>query len=177
MWYEGGMKILLETERLMLCAWWGEDAEAAFRIYGDPAVMRFIGTGATTGSVEETATRLQRYIGHHEKFGFGLWATFEKSTGRLIGNTGLTSLDGGPEIELGYHLAKEAWGKGYATEVAGALLDYGFQTLGLKKILAVTHPDNVASQRVLEKVGMSRQGMGHYYGAELVVYVVEEVTK
>ena len=164
---------MLETERLVLRAWRPEDAAEAFRIYGDPAVMRFIGTGATTGSVEETATRLQRYIGHHEKFGFGLWATIEKSTGRLIGNTGLTSLDGGPEIEVGYHLSQEAWGKGYATEVAGALLDYGFQTLGLQTILAVTHPDNVASQRVLEKVGMIRQGMGHYYGQDLVVFVKE----
>ena len=84
----------------------------------------------------------------------------ERDSGELIGDAGLSLLDGrGPEVEVGYTLARAWWGKGYATEAAGALLTAGFDDFGLDEIVAVADPANAASTRVLEKIGMRRVEM------------------
>ncbi len=77
------------------------------------------------------------------------------------------------EVEIGYRLPQSAWGKGYATEGAAALLRYGFETVGLDRIIGLTYPANKPSQRVLEKIGMKYQGMGHYFDLDLRYYVAE----
>jgi ribosomal-protein-alanine N-acetyltransferase len=164
--------VILETERLLLRTWTPEDAPAYFRVTSDPEVMRFIGGGVTDQTLEETGQRLVRLMGHQEKHGFGLWAVIEKSTGELAGTCGLKHLDDGPDIEVGYHLGRAFWGKGYATEAARACVRYAFEQLQLAQLLAVVNPANFASQRVLEKCGLSYTGMGYYYKAEVKVYVV-----
>lgn len=175
---EGGEKpsrpgVILETRRLILRPWSPVDAEAAFRIYGDPEVVGMM-EGQPDSSVEVTRENLvNRVMAHHEEHGFGMWAVEEKVTGEVIGNCGLKYLDGGPEIEVGYHFAREAWGKGYATEAARACVEYGFNKLGLHRIVGVVLPSNVRSQRVLENAGLVRRGMGHYYGKDLLYYVAE----
>lgn len=165
------MDPVIETARLFLRIWSLDDVEAAYEIYRDPEVMRFIGNGAPIHDIEETRRRVQRRIDHQERHGFGFWAMIEKASGQLVGACGLKHLeDNGPEIEVGYHLARAVWGRGYATEAARASLDYGFRWLALDRIVGVVHPANRASQRVLEKIGMTLEGTGHYYGGEALCY-------
>jgi ribosomal-protein-alanine N-acetyltransferase len=167
------MPVILETPRLVLRTWTLDDAEAAFAVYSDPEVMRFL-SGPPARDVEETRARLAaRPIAQQERYGFCLWAVVEKATGTVIGSCGLKHLDDGPDVEVGYHLARSAWGKGYATEAAAACLRYGFERLGLRRILAVVNPANGASRRVLEKIGMRFEGMGRYYNQELRVYAAD----
>ena len=167
------MTTVLETERLLLRRLTLDDAEAAFAIYSDPEVMRFL-TGVTERDIDETRARLAaRPMAHQALHGFTLWATVEKETGRLVGACGLKFLDGGMDIEVGYHFARAAWGCGYATEAGAASVRYGFERLCLRRILGVVNPENYASQRVLEKIGLTYQGMGHYYGTDVKVYSAE----
>src|SRR5262249_52654820 len=140
-----------------------------------PDVMRFLG-GVTDQNLDDTRKRIDRQLAHHDKYGFGLWALIEKATGQFVGLAGLKHLEDGPEIEGGYHLARAFWRRGYATEAARACLRYGFEQLHLEKIVAVVQPANVASQRVLEKSGLSYTGMGYYYKAEVRIYAVTQQT-
>jgi [ribosomal protein S5]-alanine N-acetyltransferase len=125
--------------------------------------------GGPSSDVEHSARRLQRFIDHRERYGFSFGAVVERTTGTVIGDAGLIRLAfRGPEVELGYRLKVPYWGKGYATEVARAWLAYGFDELALDRIVGVTNPDNVASQRVLEKIGMHREGTTTYGEGEEV---------
>jgi ribosomal-protein-alanine N-acetyltransferase len=81
-------------------------------------------------------------------------------------------LEGGPEVEVGYRLARDARGRGYATEAARASLTYGFEQIGLERIVAVAAPANAASRRVMEKAGMTMEGPGRHYGQETVLYSI-----
>jgi ribosomal-protein-alanine N-acetyltransferase len=167
------MPVILETPRLLLRTWTLDDAEAAFAIYSDPEVMRFMG-GVTQHDVEEVRRWLAaRPMAHQALHGLTMWATVEKATGRLVGACGLKFLEGGMNIEVGYHFARAVWGRGYATEGAAAAVRYGFERLGLRRILGVVNPANHASQRVLEKVGLTYQGMGRYYDADAMVYAAD----
>ena len=164
------MTVILETPRLLLRTWTLDDAEAAFAFYGDPEVMRFLG-GVTHRDVAETRGVLAgRAMAHQALHGFSLWATVERATGRLVGACGLKFLEGGMNIEVGYHFARAVWGRGYATEAAAASVGYGFERLCLRRILGVVDPANHASQRVLEKVGLTYQGTGRYYNTDAKVY-------
>jgi RimJ/RimL family protein N-acetyltransferase len=167
------MPWILETGRLALRTWALEDAEAALTIYSDPEVMYFLHRPALQ-TVEAARNLLEtRPIAQYREHGFGIWAVVEKATGGLIGSCGLKYLDNGPLIEVGYHLARAAWGKGYATEAATACVRHGFDKMRLERIWGVVDPLNFASQRVLEKSGLTYQGMGHYYNHDLRVYAVD----
>lgn len=148
-----------ETARLLLRPFTPDDAPALFRIYGDPEVMRFM--GAPPASVEQEAANLQAHAHkYYERLGFGLWAVVHKATGDLIGRCGLlrSEIGGRIETEISYLLERGHWGQGFAAEAAGAVLDYGFRVLGLDRVVAVIHPDNVASRRVAERIGMRYEG-------------------
>ena len=137
--------------------------------------MRYIGTGEShSESIEDSERRLQQLVEHQERHGFSLWAVTDRSNGTVMGDAGLIHFaQRGPEIELAYRLAKPYWGRGFATEAARAWLDHGFGELGLDRIIAVAHPENAASQRVLEKVGMRFEGMRDHDGAEVRLYASE----
>jgi RimJ/RimL family protein N-acetyltransferase len=167
------MPVIIETPRLLLRTWALDDAEAAFAFYSDPEVMRFLSAG-TQQSVEDVRRYLAaRPIAYQALHGMTLWATVEKATGRLVGACGLKFLDGGMDVEVGYHFARAVWGRGYATEGAAAAVRYGFDRLCLRRILGVVNPANYASQRVLEKIGLTYQGMGRYYNMDLKVYAAD----
>ncbi len=160
----------LETERLLIRPFEPADAEAIFETWGDPEAMRWIPSGAHP-DVETSRQRIGRFIEHQERHGFSLWPVIEKATGRILGDCGLILVEWkGPDVELAYRFGRAAWGKGYATEAAGAALRYGFDVASLDEIVAVTHPDHVASRRVMEKNGMRFVGTAHLYGMELVRY-------
>ncbi|HEV2705769.1 MAG TPA: GNAT family N-acetyltransferase [Pyrinomonadaceae bacterium] len=151
------MSTILETAHLILREWTQEDADAAFRLWGDAEVMRHV--GQPFSSVEVAQRALGNAIAAQEKHGFCLWAAVEKSSGRVVGCCGFHPYDGGAALELAYHFVPSTWGRGYATEAADACLKYGFERLRARRIVALTHPANVASARVLEKIGMSYVGV------------------
>jgi RimJ/RimL family protein N-acetyltransferase len=148
-----------------------EDAEVVFRYRSDPDVMRYIPSGPDK-SIEETQKILDRFIQHHEKYGFSKWAAELRETGELIGDSGLLLLEEGPDFELGYKLAREYWGKGFATECARGWLEAAFSALGLARVVAFADPDNVASIRVIVKLGMQFERLARFYGMDSVLYSI-----
>jgi len=162
----------IETARLRLRRFAPDDLAAVRRIYGDAEVMRYMWDGRAR-TEEQIRDALAFLMDSWEKPGFGMWAIVHKEHGEVIGRCGIYSLDGTPEAEIGYILARAYWGRGYATEAARAALRYGFERQGLGRIVAVTRPDHRDSQRVLGKLGMTYKGNAHHYGAEQVYYSLE----
>jgi [ribosomal protein S5]-alanine N-acetyltransferase len=167
------MGSIIETERLLLRAWRLEEAEQAFAIYGDPEVMRYIGDGRTILDLAAQRPWLEERIRRHERFqasGLGGWAIEERETGCAVGTALLKPLPpDNQDIEVGWHLARRVWGRGYASEAGRALLRHGFLTLGLERIHAVVLPENVNSTKVARRIGMRHVGQTtKYYSGELV---------
>jgi [ribosomal protein S5]-alanine N-acetyltransferase len=160
----------IETARLYLRQFTSNDFDDLYAIYSNSEVMKYITQGVRNR--EETAADLLDIIADWEKHGFGLWAIVDRETNRLIGEGGLRFLGNTPEVEVGYVLAKAYWGKGLATEIAAASIKYGFEVLQLEKIVAVADPENIASRRVMEKVGMKYQHNFDYCDRELVYYAI-----
>ncbi|MGH6933540.1 MAG: GNAT family N-acetyltransferase [Dongiaceae bacterium] len=159
----------MTTTRLWMRPYELVDAEKTFAMFSDPEAMRYVGDGADT-MPEETRQRLQRMINRQAQPGSSLGAVIEALTGELIGDCGLVYLDGGPEIEAGYRFRQQSWGRGYTSEAAAAWLAAAFGELALTDIVAVSRPENIASRRVLEKIGLKPRGTGHYYNRWLPVY-------
>jgi RimJ/RimL family protein N-acetyltransferase len=131
---------------------------------------------APSKDVAETAQRLARTVAFtaRQPPGMGLWALELKHTSEFLGQVGLFPVEGkGPEVEVAYELAPRAWGHGYATEAARALVDYGFGELSLRRIVALILPDNARSRNVASKCGLILEGPGRFYGLDLVVYARE----
>lgn len=131
------------------------DGEPLFKVFGDAEVMRF-GNGVQT---EEWIHNwlLTCFDWYFNASGFGPYAIVNQHDQEVIGYCGLfyfPDLDGQPEVEIGYRLARSAWGKGFATEAAVAVCDYALKTLGMKRIVAMIDPSNIASIRVTKKIGM-----------------------
>ena len=145
---------VLQTERLSLREFEPEDVDALAAILSDPETMRYYPMSFDRAAVVDWILRNRtRYAND----GYGLWATVLKSTGDLIGDCGLVrqSVDGVDELEIGYHVRRDLWGKGYATEAAQACRDYGFANLKVDRLISPIRPENLASRRVAEKNGMT----------------------
>jgi [ribosomal protein S5]-alanine N-acetyltransferase len=160
----------LTTPRLTLRPFAPEDAAALFAIFRVGEVGRFV------GGAHDTIAASEELIAVHgtsqRRNGFSYWAVEERGTGALVGEVGLQLLERtGPDVEIGWVIAKPAWGRGYATEAARAWLRAGFQTLGLDEIVAVVRPENEASHRVARRLGMEPAGRRHVYDHDLDVYV------
>jgi [ribosomal protein S5]-alanine N-acetyltransferase len=145
------------------------DAEPLHELWGDAEAMRFLPGGGKV-SVADTRRRLEA-IREHDADGWGFWALDDRESGTLVGGAGLFPLGWeGPEIELAYHILPSAWGRGYATEAAAALLAAAWRETDLDHVVAVTMPDNAASRRVMEKLGMAFEGTASYRGFDVVRY-------
>jgi len=138
----------------------------------DPRVMATLGGRLLTE--EESRAAIARHLAQWDRHGFGLWVFREKGTGRLVGRGGLVrySLEGKDVVGLLYHVVAEAWGKGFATEIARACLRAGFERLGLSSIGCWTQPANHASKRVMEKCGFVHERDGLFHGLPHVFYRV-----
>ncbi|HDX4047948.1 TPA: GNAT family N-acetyltransferase [Enterobacter soli] len=146
----------VEMKRLCLRPVVASDADALFRIYGDPATNTFNPSGPYP-DLHHAETVLERWIRHREQHGFGNWAISLLDTPTSIigfGGLSILSYDGITINNLGYRFATEAWGKGLATEFAEGALKYGFNALKLPEIAAVVRGNHLASQKVLEKSGL-----------------------
>lgn len=152
----GGVIPELETERLRLRALRLEDLDAYARMYADPEVMRFLEQGlpADRGSAFRS---LAVHLGHWQLRGYGQWALEDLATGNFVGRAGLWQPEGWPGLEVGWVLAREAWGNGYATEAGRAAIAYAFDVLGTDEVISLIRPENTASIRVAERLGERHQ--------------------
>lgn len=163
----------LTTERLRLRPFTAADHDAIHAVYADPEVMRHVGHGAHR-TMAETVNALRIYGDVLARRGYSFLAVVERDGGALVGDGGLHPLGGeGPDIELGYTLARPAWGRGYATELGGALIRHAFDVLGAPRVVAQVEPANLASRRVLEKLGMSEREERMAYGRPHLLYATE----
>lgn len=161
------MKKILESERMLLRELIESDTDSLAEIYADYNVMQYIGKGVVL-SYEQTKKSIQSWEKHYKLFKFGNWATIEKSTGKFIGLCGLSWLPDYTDIEVSYLFEKFSWGKGYATEIARSILDYGFHDFGLMRIVALVYPQNTLSIRVIDKLGMQYEGKKIFFGDKLL---------
>jgi ribosomal-protein-alanine N-acetyltransferase len=155
--------IHIETERLLIRPFTLADLPAFHAMVSHPEVMAFLpedimsleeAKGILSWLIESYAVNTREAI---RKFTV---AVVHRNSGKIIGWVGLGPLEFEPtEIELSYGISQEHWGNGFATEAALAMLEYGFDVVGLERIVAVTHPENIASVRVLEKIGMARESI------------------
>jgi RimJ/RimL family protein N-acetyltransferase len=168
-----GLRFPIRTRRLELRPFAPVDAVAMHRVYADPDVMRYVGRGPVR-DLAGTAAMLEAYAEHQRRHGFSCWAILERDGDEPIGDAGLFLAGGiGPDIELGYTLGLAWWGRGYATEASEACLRAA-AALKLTRVVAMTDPGNVASQHVLEKLGLRPDGTRMAYGREHVLYRVDD---
>jgi RimJ/RimL family protein N-acetyltransferase len=163
----------LETLRLSMRNFTLDDFDDLYALNSDRRVMKYIADG-TVSTREEVAGALRRFVRYPMLYpDLGIWHTSRRDTGAFIGFFALNYTGKSTDIEIGYRLLHNAWGLGFATEGATALAHYGFDDLGLDRIIGVTLPGNKASQRVLMKAGLTDQGWGRYYDRRLRLFAAE----
>jgi [ribosomal protein S5]-alanine N-acetyltransferase len=148
---------ILRSERLVLREITGADLPVLERIFADPLCMRYYPSVKDAPATLDFLERLA--FGSYRKNGFGLWAITDKESGEMFGDCGITlqETSEGLEPEIGYHLWRDHWGKGYATEAATACRDHAFSVIGLSRIVSIVHPDNLPSQKVAARVHQRRE--------------------
>jgi RimJ/RimL family protein N-acetyltransferase len=163
----------LTTNRLTLRGWRDDDLDAYAEITADAEVMRFMGDVLDRA---QTWREIALFAGHWAVRGYGLWAV--ERDGALIGRVGLWRPEGWPGLEVGWLLARDAWGHGYATEAARASMEYAWSELGADRLISLIAAENVASQRVAERLGMRSQGE-HYSlrGQPLVIHALTRAAR
>jgi RimJ/RimL family protein N-acetyltransferase len=165
--------MILRTTRLVVRRLESTDAVSLHRVCGDPAVMRFVGEGRPL-SLERCCDWIAEATGHHARFGYGAAAVFVNGDDELAGYAGIVPARRRHDRELIYAFRPKWWGRGLATELVPALVDYGFTALSLPRLVALVHPDNKASIRVLEQAGL--QSAGEELAAEgvtMLIYLIE----
>jgi len=149
------MAMILETQRLLLRHLNLDDLNDLYKLYQDPEIRRYFPDGVR--NFEETKEELEWHMNGIPNYPhLGLWATIHKGTGRFIGRCGLLpwEIDNILEVEIAYLLDKSFWHQGLATEAAQGILKYGFENLNLSRLICLIDPDNIASRKVAERVGM-----------------------
>lgn len=147
---------ILETKRLILRRLVREDLDDLFALYSDPEIRKYFPEG--TLNYEETKEELEWFLnGHPRHPELGLWATILKETGQFVGRCGLLpwTIEGQDEVEVAYLIAKDHWRKGLGSEAAHGILHYGFETLGLSRLICLIDKDNEASIKVATGLGMT----------------------
>jgi RimJ/RimL family protein N-acetyltransferase len=159
----------VQTERLRLRPFTEDDLDELHVMWSHPEVGPWVGGVHTDRrqSVEE----LGEHLRHQERHGFGFWAVEERETGRLVGEVGLMLFEShGPEVEAGWCLVRDVWGRGYAREAAAKWLEIGFDGLGLDRVIAVVLPGNDRSSGLARSLGMRETGRRRAYGREHVLF-------
>jgi RimJ/RimL family protein N-acetyltransferase len=165
----------LTTPRIILRAFNSHEITGLHQILLNPSVLRYFPPSdpLSFAKVQRLVERQQK---HWDGHGFGWWALSLADSDQLLGWCGLNFLPETNEVELKYLLAEAFWGKGIATEASKASLKYALMYTEIDPIIGLVHPENIASQRVLEKVGMSLVERKHYFGMECLRYVVRRET-
>lgn len=162
---------MIETDRLLLRAKTLADVPPLAVIRADPDYARHLsGHPATLGQVRAS---VERDIDHQARVGFSMWTAVLARSGEVIGDIGLQLFEWtGPEVEIGWRLARAYWGHGYATEGGRAAWQLAFDRFGLDRVIAVAQPANAASIRVMEKLGMTFEAACVAYGRPCVRYAI-----
>ena len=169
------MKTIMETDRLVLREFGLSDLDDLASIMADPQVMEF----STGGPWDRNRTKVfleNCQVDYTvEGWSYRRWAVIHKHDNRLIGYCGLAQydeVDGSPEIAIGFRLTPEYWGRGLTTEAAAATRDYGFGRLGMKRLISTIEPENIASIRVAEKIGMTCEKQIQKWDLQLLLYAI-----
>ncbi len=163
----------LETERLLIRPYTTDDLPELIEMRSDPQVYRYLG-GLERQNPAEVTKRMDFYLDCYERFGFGMSAMIWKENGETIGGSGLQPLEDTGEIEVGYSLKPSYWRRGIGFEAAYAWLRYGFEEAGLERIVAVCDEANIGSWRIMEKCGMTYEGMKPAYGMDCRFYAISK---
>ncbi|QSJ17302.1 GNAT family N-acetyltransferase [Nostoc sp. UHCC 0702] len=158
----------IETARLQFRHFTVDDFDDLLRLYSDAEIMRYL----SPRTKEQTQASLHKHIQHWQEYNFGMWAVIHKDSGKMIGRCGLGFLENTPEIELGYVFDKSYWKMGLGTEASVATLKYGFWQVKLDRIVAIAQPQNIASVRIFEKIGMKYEKDARFYNFDVVYYAV-----
>ena len=164
---------MLETKRLILREMKKEDTEAFLDIFSDPIAMQYFGV---IFDLAQMKTWVQSNLEHQAKYGFSLLTVVLKQNDEIIGDCGLetTEIESELVVGIGFDFRRKYWNKGYATEAAMAVRDYGFKKYNFDKISAWINPENVASQRVAEKIGMIKVKSVLRGGKPYALYSIEK---
>jgi RimJ/RimL family protein N-acetyltransferase len=160
----------LETARLLLREWGPSDVDPHAAMSADPEVMRYL--GGVLGR-EQSWRRLATHAGHWTLRGYGNWAVERRADGLFLGRVGLWRPEGWPGLELGWKLARHAWGHGYATEAGRAAMEWAWSVLGTPRLISLIHPDNTRSVRVAERLGLRFLRDDTLAGGPVAVFGIE----
>lgn len=161
---------VLKTSRLRLEPITDAHFDGLFALNSDPAVMRYI-TGKPD-TREDTLAMIERVKARWSEFGFSWWSLIEQRTGEIIGAGCIQHLGRDPDnpLEIGWRLRMDKWGQGFASEAARCMAGFAFETLNAELLCAVCHPENHASSRVMERLGMRYKGEEVWYDMDTTVY-------
>jgi RimJ/RimL family protein N-acetyltransferase len=164
------VSVVATTDRLVLRHLAPADIDALGVIQADPEVMRYV--SGRPLSRDETAAQVDRIVAYQTALGFSLWSVVDHATDALLGRAGLLVqiIDGVPEVEVAYLLARASWGRGLGTEVAEAVVRHAREVVGLRRVVALVHPANVASARVVTKLGFAKEHRIEWHGNERDVW-------
>jgi RimJ/RimL family protein N-acetyltransferase len=166
------MKVILETDRLLLREYVEADAEAFFKLNSDPEVLRFVPDKRLLNVKQARQILIDHPIADYRKYGFGRGACILKSTGEQIGFAGLKYLEELGEVDVAFRLVRTHWGLGLATEAALASVRFGLADLDLKRIIGLVMPENIASVRALEKTGLRYVETVTFWGSQFSKYAI-----
>ncbi len=166
---------VLETERLLLRRLRPDDAGAIFAVIGDRVAMQYF---PRTFERKDAEAWIERNLRRYAEHGHGLYAVVLKTGGDVIGDCGLVTqqIEGRPELEVGYHLRRDKWGHGYATEAARGCMQYAFRTLDAPKVISLIRPENLASRRVAERNGMQVERQVMHSGLIHLMYAASKLS-
>jgi ribosomal-protein-alanine N-acetyltransferase len=164
----------LQTERLILRRLTPDDTDAIFAVIGDAVAMQYYPRRFTR---EDAIEWIERNQHRYEHDGYGLMAMVLKSSGEVIGDCGIARqmVEGESMLEVGYHLHRDHWGHGYATEAARACMDYAFRELAAPKVVSLIRAENVPSRRVAERNGMRVEREVMHSGQPHLMYVTRRL--
>jgi [ribosomal protein S5]-alanine N-acetyltransferase len=164
-------RTVLETPRLVLRELTQDDAPFALRLVNEPSWLRFIGDRGVRTLEDARRYLADGPIASYARNGFGLWAVVPRGAPAPLGMCGLIRRESLPDVDVGFAFLPETWGRGLATESAAAVLDHARDRLGVRRVLAITDPENAASIRVLERIGMRREGSVRLPGETLDLHL------
>ncbi len=161
----------IETRRLILRHFIPDDADELYRIYSYPELFKYMSNEKPL-LWEQTGALISSLTKNWQQHHFGVWAVVHKTSNKLIGHCGFKFLENTQEVQIGYLLLKSYWGRGLGTEAASVAVKYGFEIAKLEKIVAIAKPENIASRRVMEKVGMKYEKDAYHYNNHVVYYSI-----
>ncbi|MFB5089065.1 GNAT family N-acetyltransferase [Psychrobacillus sp. PGGUH221] len=162
---------ILSTERLVLRKMNRDDMESLLKIFADHEAMKYY---PSTKNEKQTIDWIEWTINNYAKHGVGLWVVEDRVSGEFLGQCGIVpqEIDGIVEMEIGYLFVRRFWGTGYATEAALACKNYGFEQMGLRKMVSLIDVNNLPSIKVAERIGMKVEKTVHKWDKDVFVYSV-----